>query len=167
MLDNKITLGFGEYSNFDNIPGTGIPNHYFNFTSYNQLQSRVPQTDVTSKIQYPILTVHVVQQNSEGEGGADVFKFEYKKQLACLAQSHQLHKQMAICGDFKRAFVVGTAFSAEDSYTHRHSCEYTGLDVEMIIKEHCSEILRNNLKIDQFSKCEMNGSPRPVEKDCG
>ncbi|PWA35691.1 hypothetical protein CTI12_AA607120 [Artemisia annua] len=52
--------------------------------------------------------------------GATVFKFEYKKQLACLAQSPQLHKQMAICGDFQRVFVVGPVFRAEDSYTLRN-----------------------------------------------
>lgn len=74
------------------------------------------------------------------EGGATVFKLEYKKQPACLAQSPQLHKQMAICGDFGRVFVVGPVFRAEDSFTHRHLCEFTGLDVEMEIKEHYSEV---------------------------
>ena len=36
------------------------------------------------------------------EGGAAVFKLDYKGQPACLAQSPQLHKQMSICGDFGR-----------------------------------------------------------------
>lgn len=79
------------------------------------------------------------------EGGAAVFKLEYKKQPACLAQSPQLHKQMAICGDFGRVFVVGPVFRAEDSFTHRHLCEFTGLDVEMEIKEHYSEVYTSNL----------------------
>ncbi|GKB26706.1 hypothetical protein Tco_0866107 [Tanacetum coccineum] len=56
-----------------------------------------------SKDFWQIITPNIIAGSSEG--GADVFKFEYKKQPACLAQSHQLHKQMAICGDFKRAFV--------------------------------------------------------------
>ncbi|CAI9264938.1 unnamed protein product [Lactuca saligna] len=75
------------------------------------------------------------------EGGAAVFKLDYKKQPACLAQSPQLHKQMAICGDFGRVFIVGPVFRAEDSYTHRHLCEFTGLDIEMEIKEHYSEVM--------------------------
>ncbi|EEC72451.1 hypothetical protein OsI_05793 [Oryza sativa Indica Group] len=41
------------------------------------------------------------------EGGAAVFKLDYNGQPACLAQSPQLHKQMAICGGFERVFEVG------------------------------------------------------------
>ncbi|PHU16970.1 Aspartate--tRNA ligase, cytoplasmic [Capsicum chinense] len=36
------------------------------------------------------------------EGGSAVFRLDYTGQPACLAQSPQLHKQMAICGDFGR-----------------------------------------------------------------
>ncbi|KAF8389494.1 hypothetical protein HHK36_026189 [Tetracentron sinense] len=75
------------------------------------------------------------------EGGSAVFKLDYKGQPACLAQSPQLHKQMAICGDFGRVFEIGPVFRAEDSYTHRHLCEFTGLDVEMEIKEHYFEVI--------------------------
>ncbi|XP_057511228.1 aspartate--tRNA ligase 2, cytoplasmic-like [Actinidia eriantha] len=75
------------------------------------------------------------------EGGSAVFKLDYKGQPACLAQSPQLHKQMAICGDFGRVFEIGPVFRAEDSFTHRHLCEFTGLDVEMEIKEHYSEVM--------------------------
>lgn len=74
------------------------------------------------------------------EGGASVFKLDYKGKPACLAQSPQLHKQMAICGDFGRVFEIGAVFRAEDSFTHRHLCEFTGLDVEMEIKEHYFEV---------------------------
>lgn len=75
------------------------------------------------------------------EGGADVFKLMYHGREACLAQSPQLYKQMAICADFKRVFEVGPVFRAEKSHTHRHLCEFTGLDFEMEIVEHYSEIL--------------------------
>lgn len=75
------------------------------------------------------------------EGGSSVFRLEYKGSLpACLAQSHQLHKQMSICGDFNCVFEIGPVFRAEDSYTHRHLCEFVGLDIEMEIKEHYSEV---------------------------
>ncbi|KAM7485485.1 hypothetical protein LguiA_001494 [Lonicera macranthoides] len=75
------------------------------------------------------------------EGGSAVFRLDYKGTPACLAQSPQLHKQMAICGDFGRVFEIGPVFRAEDSFTHRHLCEFTGLDVEMEIKEHYSEVM--------------------------
>ncbi|KAK9101023.1 hypothetical protein Scep_024453 [Stephania cephalantha] len=75
------------------------------------------------------------------EGGAAVFRLDYKGTPACLAQSPQLHKQMAINGDFGRVFEIGPVFRAEDSNTHRHLCEFIGLDAEMEIKEHYSEVM--------------------------
>jgi len=75
------------------------------------------------------------------EGGADVFTLDYFGRSACLAQSPQLYKQMAICGDMERVFEVGPVFRAENSQTHRHLCEFTGLDFEMQITEHYSEVL--------------------------
>eukprot|EP00850_Spirogloea_muscicola_P019839 SM000200S05829 [mRNA] locus=s200:229171:233555:+ [translate_table: standard] len=75
------------------------------------------------------------------EGGASVFTLDYKGRPACLAQSPQLYKQMAICADFGRVFEVGPVFRAEDSFTHRHLCEFTGLDMEMEILEHYFEVL--------------------------
>ncbi|KAG5407466.1 hypothetical protein IGI04_013585, partial [Brassica rapa subsp. trilocularis] len=75
------------------------------------------------------------------EGGSAVFRLDYKGQPACLAQSPQLHKQMAICADFERVFEVGAVYRAEDSFTHRHLCEFIGLDVEMAIHKHYSEIM--------------------------
>ncbi|XP_012848277.1 PREDICTED: aspartate--tRNA ligase, cytoplasmic-like [Erythranthe guttata] len=75
------------------------------------------------------------------EGGSAVFRLDYKGTPACLAQSPQLHKQLSICGDFDRVFEIGPVFRAEDSFTHRHLCEFTGLDVEMEIDEHYSEVM--------------------------
>ena len=76
------------------------------------------------------------------EGGAAVFKLDYMTLgPACLAQSPQLYKQMAIMGDLEGVFEIGPVFRAEDSNTHRHLCEFTGLDMEMTIKEHYSEVL--------------------------
>lgn len=75
------------------------------------------------------------------EGGSDVFELNYFGRKACLAQSPQLYKQMAICGDFNRVFEIGPVFRAEKSHTHRHMCEFTGLDLEMEIFEHYNEIL--------------------------
>ncbi|AQK91095.1 Aspartate--tRNA ligase 2 cytoplasmic [Zea mays] len=78
--------------------------------------------------------------SGSSEGGAAVFKLLYNGQPACLAQSPQLHKQMALCGGFERVFEVGPVFRAENSNTHRHLCEFVGLDAEMEIKEHYFEV---------------------------
>jgi aspartyl/asparaginyl-tRNA synthetase len=76
------------------------------------------------------------------EGGSNVFKLSYFDQPACLAQSPQLYKQMAAaCGGFDRVFEIGPVFRAENSNTHRHLCEFTGLDFEMSIIEHYYEAL--------------------------
>jgi aspartyl/asparaginyl-tRNA synthetase len=75
------------------------------------------------------------------EGGANVFKLKYFNKEACLAQSPQLYKQMCVMSDFQRVFEIGPVFRAENSFTHRHMCEFVGLDIEMTIKEHYFEIL--------------------------
>jgi aspartyl-tRNA synthetase len=36
---------------------------------------------------------------------------------------------------------VGPVFRAENSNTHRHLCEFTGLDLEMTIKDHYYEVM--------------------------
>jgi aspartyl-tRNA synthetase len=48
---------------------------------------------------------------------------------------------MALMADFEKVFEVGPVFRAEDSNTNRHLCEFTGLDMEMTIKEHYFEVL--------------------------
>lgn len=75
------------------------------------------------------------------EGGANVFLLKYFGQDACMAQSPQLYKQKAICGDIKRVFEIGPVFRAENSLTNRHLCEFTGLDMEMEFKVHYFEVL--------------------------
>jgi aspartyl-tRNA synthetase len=75
------------------------------------------------------------------EGGTNVFKLKYFDQEACLAQSPQLYKQMAVIGDMERVFEIGPVFRAENSNTPRHLCEFTGLDIEMAFKDHYFEVL--------------------------
>lgn len=76
------------------------------------------------------------------EGGSNCFSFKYFEQDACLAQSPQLYKQMACaCSGLEKVFEIGPVFRAENSNTHRHLCEFTGLDFEMVIKEHYFEVL--------------------------
>ncbi len=48
---------------------------------------------------------------------------------------------MCVMADFERVFEIGPVFRAENSNTHRHLCEFTGLDFEMAINEHYYEVL--------------------------
>ena len=58
------------------------------------------------------------------EGGADVFNVNYFGQTACLAQSPQLYKQMAISADMSKVFEIAPVFRAEKSLTKYESKEY-------------------------------------------
>ncbi|KAK3380796.1 hypothetical protein B0H63DRAFT_193112 [Podospora didyma] len=80
-------------------------------------------------------------QPAATESGAEVFKANYFGRTAFLAQSPQLAKQMSISADFGRVFEIGPVFRAEDSNTHRHLTEYTGLDLEMSIGHNYHEAL--------------------------
>lgn len=73
----------------------------------------------------------------DAEGGAEVFKFNYFKEVeAYLSSSPQVYKQIMV-GAFERVFTFATAFRAEKSATSRHLSEYTSLDMEMgFIKDH-------------------------------
>lgn len=48
---------------------------------------------------------------------------------------------MAIAAGFQRVFEVGPVFRAEKSNTHRHLCEFTGLDLEMEIQQNYHEVI--------------------------
>lgn len=78
-------------------------------------------------------------QGGATESGASVFKCDYFGRTAFLAQSPQLAKQMSVAADFGRVYEIGAVFRAENSNTHRHLTEYTGLDIEMQIDEHYHE----------------------------
>lgn len=88
-------------------------------------------------------------QPAATESGAAVFKVNYFGRQAFLAQSPQLAKQMAISADFRRVFEIGPVFRAENSNTHRHLTEYTGLDIEMAIEKDYHEVV---WVIDDFLK---------------
>ncbi|KAF5002353.1 hypothetical protein FGRMN_364 [Fusarium graminum] len=80
-------------------------------------------------------------QPAATESGAAVFPVNYFGRRAFLAQSPQLAKQEAISADFGRVFEVGPVFRAENSNTHRHLTEYTGLDLEMAIDVDYHEVI--------------------------
>lgn len=89
------------------------------------------------------------------EGGSNVFEVTYFDRPAFLAQSPQLYKQMLIAADFERVFEVAPVFRAEDSNTHRHMTEFTGLDLEMAFEEHYHEVLDLIQGLFQFLFAEL------------
>lgn len=80
-------------------------------------------------------------QGSATESGASVFKVDYFRRPVYLAQSPQLAKQMCIAGDMERVYEIGPVFRAENSNTHRHLTEFTGLDLEMAFDNHYHEVM--------------------------
>jgi len=107
-----------------------------------RVQSAVCQLFRESLYQQGFIEIHTPKLIAgESESGAGVFTTDYFGTTACLAQSPQLYKQMAISSDLERVFEIGPVFRAENSHTRRHLCEFTGLDVEMAINDHYMETL--------------------------
>jgi len=108
-----------------------------------RLQSRVCQYYRNYFIDRDFVEIHTPKLTpGVSEGGASVFRLKYLNNVnACLAQSPQLYKQMAITSDITRVFEIGPVFRAEDSNTNRHMCEFVGMDFEMEIKQHYHEVL--------------------------
>ena len=75
------------------------------------------------------------------EGGAEVFRTDYFGQVATLAQSPQLYKQMMV-GVFERVFEIAPAFRAEPSVTTRHMSEVMMLDIELGFIEDHDDVLK-------------------------
>lgn len=72
----------------------------------------------------------------DAEGGANSFDVTYFKNVAHLAQSPQLYKQIMV-GVFERVYAIGNVYRAEKHSTTRHINEYTSMDIEMgFIKDH-------------------------------
>ena len=67
------------------------------------------------------------------ESGAELFEIKkyFEMPYACLAQSPQFYKQMAMAGGFDRVFEIGPVFRANPSFTARHDTEFTSVDVEV------------------------------------
>ncbi|KAL2436733.1 Aspartate-tRNA ligase, cytoplasmic [Exophiala dermatitidis] len=107
-----------------------------------RIQSAVGNLFRSSLDELRFVEIHTPKlQGAATESGASVFKVNYFGRPAFLAQSPQLAKQMAIASDFERVYEIGAVFRAENSNTHRHLTEYTGLDLEMAIEEHYHEMM--------------------------
>ena len=107
-----------------------------------RIQSKIGQFFREYLYQHGFQEIHTPKLiPTASEGGANVFKVAYFDTFAYLAQSPQLYKQMAVVSGMPRVFEVGPVFRAENSFTHRHLTEFTGLDAEMEIKENYHEAL--------------------------
>ncbi|PWA80119.1 nucleic acid-binding, OB-fold protein [Artemisia annua] len=58
-LENRKSLGFSRFTKFDTIPDVGVPAHFFDFISYNQLPDRVVDPNDTTRTTYPVLTDYI------------------------------------------------------------------------------------------------------------
>ncbi|MDD4282808.1 MAG: aspartate--tRNA(Asn) ligase [Bacilli bacterium] len=65
------------------------------------------------------------------ESGAEVFKLDYFGTDACLSQSPQFYKQMAMAAGFDNVFEIAPAFRAENSHTSYHATEIFMVDAEI------------------------------------
>lgn len=65
------------------------------------------------------------------ESGSELFTLPYFGTEACLAQSPQFYKQMAMAAGFDRIFEIGPVFRANPSFTTRHDTEFTSVDMEI------------------------------------
>ena len=128
-----------------------------------RIQSGVQNLFRTTLDDKGFIEIHTPKLQGAGtESGASVFKVGYFGRDAFLAQSPQLGKQMAIASDFERVYEIGAIFRAENSNTHRHLTEYTGLDLEMAIEEHYHEALD---VIDETLKAIFAGVYRRYRKE--
>jgi aspartyl-tRNA synthetase len=90
------------------------------------------------------------------EGGSEVFPVHYYDREAFLRQDPQLHRELAIGGDFERVFELGPSWRAEKSNTSRHLCEHRGLSVERAYIEDERDImsLQEEMIISGLKKVE-------------
>jgi aspartyl/asparaginyl-tRNA synthetase len=90
------------------------------------------------------------------ESGSEVFKVDYFDQTAYLAQSPQFYKEAAIASGLERVYEVGPVFRAESSFSSRHLCEFTGLDIELAFCFKTEEVMKveEEMMVHALSKLE-------------
>ncbi len=126
-----------------------------------KLQSRVGQYFRQYFLDRDFVEIHSPKITpGVSEGGAAVFRLKYFNNDCCLAQSPQLYKQMGVTSDLGggRVFEIGPVFRAENANTHRHMCEFIGLDFEMEIHEHYHEVLKTLSEVFVYIFDQINAN---------
>lgn len=140
QIDDANTVCYDDSERNNVLLPTRLDNRYFDLrTPLNgcifKLQSGIINAFRECLINDKFIEIHSPKLlGTSSETGASTFKLTYFNKQACLAQSPQLYKQMAINADFNAVFEIGPVFRAENATTHRHLCEFTGLDIEMALK---------------------------------
>lgn len=78
---------------------------------------------------------------SAAESGAEMFRLDYFGQKACLSQSPQFYKQMALAGGLNKVCEIGPVFRAENSHTSYHATEIEMIDVEVAWINSVSDVM--------------------------
>ncbi|KAI9812140.1 MAG: hypothetical protein M1827_004806 [Pycnora praestabilis] len=103
------------------------------------MESSIPEFAIYSESYLDsqnVIEIHTpILRGRATKSRSSVFKAEYFGRQAFLAQSPQFAKQMSIPADSERVYEIGPVFRAENSDTHRHQTEYTGLDIEIAFEE--------------------------------
>lgn len=90
------------------------------------------------------------------ESGAEVFKIDYFGQTACLSQSPQFYKQMAMSAGFGKVFEIGPAFRAENSHTSYHATEINMADIEISWINSVSDVMDMEEELLKYSIGKVN-----------
>jgi nondiscriminating aspartyl-tRNA synthetase len=136
-LDDANTVYTEETDRSKVLLPTRLDNRYFDLrTPLNycifRLQSGIVNAFRTYMLSKGYTEIHSPKLlGTSSETGAAVFEVKYFEKKAYLAQSPQLYKQMMINADHVGVFEIGPVFRAENSVSHSHLCEFTGLDLEM------------------------------------
>jgi len=93
-------------------------------------------------VQHDFIEIHSPKiAKGAAESGAEVFKIDYFGEEACLSQSPQFYKQMAIASGFNNVFEMGPVFRAENSHTSYHATEIHMADAEISYIESVEDVM--------------------------
>ncbi|GJU55695.1 hypothetical protein Tco_1229409 [Tanacetum coccineum] len=103
-LKNKTSLRFGKYTTFDTIPAATFPNHYFEFISYNQLESKLPKPDENNNMHYPVLIDYIGCVRSVGDISINIIDTDY--QLAATPATYYYLNPKILEAEGSRALIT-------------------------------------------------------------
>lgn len=90
------------------------------------------------------------------ESGAEVFEIDYFGQTACLSQSPQFYKQMAMSSGFGNVFEIGPAFRAENSHTSYHATEINMFDAELSFIDSITDVMDMEEEMIKYAIGKVN-----------